>query len=358
MASVHGPRWANAFAARGHDVHVLTPRPDPGTLARQYPLPGPIRTPAAARARVTVASDHLRAPGWARRMHADVYHLHSFLPSPMGYWSYRWPAPLVVSAWGSDAAWYGPGPMPRRRAAVLRWLFARATAVTLTSEHQRTHVAPFLPLGKEPVVIPWGVDTEQFTCGPSPVAERPPVILFPKGFRPHYAPEVLVRALSAVRRAVPNVRCVMLGDGALRPAMHRLAADCGVSDLLEFPGHVSPAQVARYWQQAAVGVVCSRWESYGVACLEGQACGVPVVISDIPGLRETGGADSGTVAVAPEDPDALAAAVVRLLNDPAERARLGAQGRTHVVREYQWETTVDTMEALYEHVAADAPPRT
>lgn len=318
---------------------------------RQYPLPALLRTRAAVAARATAIGDHLRAPGWARRVDADIYHMHNFLPTVLGFWSFRLPRPLVVSVWGSDAAWYGPGPMPRRRQAVLRRLFARATAITLTSEHQRTHVEPYLPAGMEPVVIPWGVDQDQFQVSGPPVAERPPVILFPKGFRPHYAPEVLLRALPAVRRAVPNLRCVLLGAGPTLPAMRRLAAECGVADMAQFMGHVPAAEVPHFWQRAAVGVVCSRWESYGVACLEGQSCGVPVVISDIPGLRETGGPDTGTLAVPPEDPEALAAALVRLLTAPEERARLGARGREHVLRHRRWDTTVDTMAALYGRVS-------
>lgn len=357
MRMAHSQRWAEAFAARGDDVHVLTPHPHPAPGLAQYPLPRLLRTSAAVRIRATVVSDHLRAPVWAHRFPADVYHLHSFLPTVLGFWSFRWPQPLVVSAWGVDAGWYGPGPRPARRAAVLRFLFRQAAVLTLTSEMQREVVAPFLPPGLEPQVINWGVDAEVFQPGPVPVQERRPVVGYLKGFRAKYAPDVLVRAIPRVVEQVPEVQFRLVGLGPMREECERTVRESGVAASVTFSDPVPKEQVPRFWDDIAVGVLCSRNEEFGVASLETQACGVPVVITDIPGVRETGGPGSGTLAVPPEDSQALADGIIRLLRDPAERGRLGAQGREHVLRRHTWARTVDRMAAVYEQVQAAQPPR-
>ncbi len=102
--------------------------------------------------------------------------------------------------------------------------------------------------------------------------------------------------------------------------------------------------------QADVLAVPSRWEGYGLAAAEGLAAGVPVVASDVDGLREVVG-DAGLL-VPPEDPRALHAALVALRDDPALRAALSVRGRERAHARLDIRDTIRAYEALYREQAA------
>jgi glycosyltransferase involved in cell wall biosynthesis len=98
-------------------------------------------------------------------------------------------------------------------------------------------------------------------------------------------------------------------------------------------------------------------ESFGVAVIEAGACGLPVVVSDAGGLPEVVRDGETGLVVPRDDVPALQAALTSLVLDAALRERLGAQGREHVLREYEWGRCVDLMEAVYARTIARAAKR-
>lgn len=170
-------------------------------------------------------------------------------------------------------------------------------------------------------VIRNGVDTTVFA--PRPRATNPiPRIgglgrLVPqKGF------DVAIAALGGVLARRP-AELVLAGDGPERARLERLAGDLPVA----FAGYLgSPAEVAAYLSGLDVLVLTSRYEGLPNAVLEARACGIPVVATDVPGVAEA--ADAGVVLVPPDDPQALARALLSVLDHP-----VGA-GRSPAVRSF------------------------
>ena len=91
----------------------------------------------------------------------------------------------------------------------------------------------------------------------------------------------------------------------------------------------------------------SRAESFGVAALEAQACGVPVVASRVGGLPEVVRHNETGLLVPPDNPQALAEAIAALLVDHERRAVMGAAARRWVAERYRWKDSVDMMEDVY-----------
>ena len=98
----------------------------------------------------------------------------------------------------------------------------------------------------------------------------------------------------------------------------------------------------------------SRAEAFGVAALEAQACGLPVVASNVGGLPEVVRDGETGLLVPPEAPQALAAALMTLIQDPQLRADMGRNGREWVLERYEWRHNVDEMLGIYERVKAAA----
>lgn len=141
----------------------------------------------------------------------------------------------------------------------------------------------------------------------------------------------------------PRLRLV--GDGALRPQLERIAAELGIADSVEFLG--LRTDIVDLLQQSWGFVLPSRWEGMPNALLEAMACGLPCIATRVSGSEDIISDGVDGLLVEPEQPAALALALRRVVGDPELARRLGAAGRTKVVRDYQLRHVVEQCVALY-----------
>jgi glycosyltransferase involved in cell wall biosynthesis len=92
-----------------------------------------------------------------------------------------------------------------------------------------------------------------------------------------------------------------------------------------------------------------------VAAVEAQACGVPVIVSDVGGLPEVVRDGISAFVVPPRDPSAIAARMAELAADPTLRTRMGAAGRAHAVEAYSWDRNAGLMLDVYARLTPPAP---
>ena len=143
----------------------------------------------------------------------------------------------------------------------------------------------------------------------------------------------LVRAMVAVRRAVPSVRLRVVGGGPELPALRQLASDLGLASAVEFTGPISQAaQVRQAYRESLVFALPSVQEAFGIVFLEAMAAGLPIVAARAGATPEVVDDGRTGILVPTEDPASLAEAILKLLRDPVLRDRMGAAGRETVTR--------------------------
>jgi glycosyltransferase involved in cell wall biosynthesis len=156
--------------------------------------------------------------------------------------------------------------------------------------------------------------------------------------------DVILRAFATLREAGEPVKLSIAGDGELRPDLERLAADLGVADAVRFHGYVTDVPAAT--AAADIAVLSSDNEGTPVALIEAGTIGVPAVATTVGGVTDVV-PDGCGLTVPPGEPDAFAAAVQRLLDDPAGRAEMAERARRHVIERYSVGRMLDDLDNLY-----------
>jgi len=189
-------------------------------------------------------------------------------------------------------------------------------------------------------VIPNAVDHDAYRPAEGTRAGTPTVVAVGR-LEPAKGMHVLIDAVARL----PGVRLVIAGTGNAEAALRARIARLGVGDRVELRGFVDEAEKIRLMQSAHVFASASAKEGWGLSVLEAGACGTPAVASDAPGLRDAVQHGVTGLLARSGDPDAFAAAIGRLLADPAERDRFGRAAHARAAW-FSWDAAADAMSAL------------
>ncbi|WP_164860535.1 glycosyltransferase family 1 protein [Rhodococcus sp. X156] len=287
------------------------------------------------------AAENTLVPAAALRAEADVLHC----PANFGPAVSRVPVALTVH---DLLAFRYPELVPNGGARAVQWLTrtsVRGARVLLTdSTASATDIRSCITVGRRPIkVIPLAAPSMAAGAAApaSPGHERP--FLFSTGNRlPHKNFPVLLEALARIpaherpRLVIPGSH----GDDPLRALVDRL----DLHDDVELLGWVTPEELDRLYRTAALYVLPSRFEGFGLPVLEAMSRGCPVVCSDIPVLREVGGEAAAYLDT--RDATAVADTLRTLLKDPAELSRLSTAGQVQASK-FSWSRVADeTVAAL------------
>ncbi|MGX1949796.1 glycosyltransferase family 4 protein [Streptomyces anulatus] len=180
-----------------------------------------------------------------------------------------------------------------------------------------------------------------------------PVILCAARLVPRKGQDTLIRALPAVRRAVPDAVLLLTGDGPYARTLRRLAADTGVADAVVLAGGQPHAAMPEHYAACDVFAMPCRTrrrglevEGLGIVFLEAAASGLPVLVGDSGGAPDTvRDGETGHV-VDGRDVAAVADRLVELLRDRAAARAMGEKGRAWVRETWGWEGAYDTLAGL------------
>ncbi|MBI4342081.1 MAG: lipopolysaccharide heptosyltransferase II [Candidatus Omnitrophica bacterium] len=331
---------AKGLIARGHRVSVVS---SGGTLVE------PLTALGAAHHRLPVHEKSLTAmaecvPAVARLIRAtgvDVVHARSRVPGWVGFAAARrTQRPFVTTAHG----FYAPHPASR----VMGW----GRRVIVPSASLARYLVERFHVPKDRLrVIPRGVDLSEFAFQPAPAAHAGPwrIGLFGR-LSPIKGQEVALHALERLLRKPLPVRLCFVGDAPeapLRRTLAALIARLKLEEAVEWLGirQDVPSLMA---SMDAVIAPSTYPESFGRSVIEAQAVGRPVIASRIGGMADLVEPERTGLLVPPNDPQALAEAIERMITDEALRHRCVAAARRRVETEWTLDRMVERTLAVYE----------
>jgi len=356
--SIHTQRWIRAFAAQGHELTLIGVSPTRKALAPGA-LPAGIRLiDLGARfdvRGVRYALWGLMARRIVRSLQFDLVHAHQ-VAGPGWVAAATGMHPLVVTAWGSDLL---VGPQRSRvQRWLARWVLHSADRVTCVSQ-ELAEAARALGAPPERVrVTYWGVDTDLFRPAPPKPELRQalhlgsgPIVLNLRALWSIYNPLTFAEAIGLVRAQVPEAQFVVrthVHDARLlaefQAAVQRQGAESAVTAVGALPDEQA---IADLYRLADVAVSIPSSDGTPVSVLEAMACGIPVIATELPSLREwiTDGENGYLVPV--RDAPALAAAVIRLLREPERRETFGQRSLERIRARGDRRRALQEAEALY-----------
>jgi glycosyltransferase involved in cell wall biosynthesis len=345
-----------ALAARGFEVHAGC-LDDRGVFFEQARGQG-IPCHFIGRSRGFDAGAILRLSRLMKRLRVDLLNVHGF---SAGLWgrlaAMAGGGPLVVMTAHSVAGWKQPV-----KQAVCDRLLQPVTArfVAVSGSVKRSLAARGAPAGLVDV-IPNGIHPERFRMETDKSAARRALGLpedrFLVGMTARCSPEKggewWVRALALLRAGGEDVHGVLVGGGEELESWKALARRLDIAERMTFAG--TRMDVPRWLAAMDVQVCPSLQESFGLAAVEAQAAGVPVVATRVDGLLEVLHDGIDALLVPPGDAMALCEAVRALLRSPELRRRLVEAGRTNAER-FTVDAMADRYAALYRRLLCARRP--
>ena len=191
-------------------------------------------------------------------------------------------------------------------------------------------------------------------AGPCPPAASfaPPQLLFIGRLVHEKGLDAVLGALQPLFARRPDLHLVVAGDGPLRPQLEAQAQAPGLAGRVRFIGAVAPDVVQDLLTAASLVIVPSRVEGFGLVALEAAAMGRPVIASDAGGLPEVVEHERTGLVVPGGDASAFVRAIGRLIDDPDDARRMGAQARMRALTSFDWQRHVRAYDDLYRRLAA------
>jgi len=360
---------SRALTRRGVEIHVVTCN-FPG--AKEYEL---VEGVNVHRFEAYAAGDSFL--GWALRMQknmerkgcdliniikgVDVIHAHDWLSGVAGIGlKHLYKKPLITTMHSTE---YG-----RRNGIhndlqaciheIESWLCYESWRIITCSYYMRDHVSWCFRVPENKVcVVPNGVDVTKFNFDFNyweirnrfaHASEK--ILLFVGRLVPEKGLDVLIKALPIILSKGVNAKIVVVGEGPQRDEYQRLANDHGLGNKILFTGHIDDWTLRALYRVADVAIVPSRFEPFGIVALEAMAAHCPLVASSIGGLDEIVDHEGTGLKVPPNNPEALAWGILRIIRDVGFKDWIVNNAYQKCLWNYNWDKIAEWTTGVYEAI--------
>jgi alpha-maltose-1-phosphate synthase len=161
----------------------------------------------------------------------------------------------------------------------------------------------------------------------------------------------LIECAAILSKIRPSVKFIICGSGPLKEKIIRVVKEKGLEKQVIFPGWISRTELIRLIQNATIQVIPSHYEGLPTVLLEAMACGLPVVATNIGGNNEVIKSGVNGLLIPAKQPNLMARALLKLLDDPLLRENLGVAARKTILSNFTWDKVADKILNCYKEIA-------
>lgn len=324
---------------RLHDVELLTLKDDPSPFAQQLHEVGikmhclNIKTLYNPLIALKIRRFLKRQPRY------DIIHAHLF---PVLYW-----VPLATAGMRQHLIWTEHSTSNRRQQKLLfryadRMAYSRYDKIICISQATRDSLSKWMGAQADDgrlCVIENGIDTAKFK-NPKTERQRPYTLIQVSRFEASKDQDTVIRAMPLLPQ---DIQLVFVGDGSRMEACKALCTKLNVQDRVKFLG--ARADIAQLLSEADIAIQSSHWEGFGLTAVEAMAAGLPIIASDINGLRQV--VDGAGLLFPKGDAEALSRFILLLRSDNHTYQEISGKCQRRS-QQYDIQNTADKYISIYE----------
>jgi len=256
-------------------------------------------------------------------------------------------------------------PSPLKRFGLVRWysfctmqrrVAKRMDRIITVSQSSAKDIERHLEVHRSKLRVAYnGIDTTLFKMNDGVLKEPNSLILINSGEKPIKGVRYLLKALQLLQGEA-KVKLTVVGSPIPGGEHLKLVKEYGLEDTVTFTGRISTEELVKRYSMSEISVVPSLYEGFGLPAAEAMSCKLPVIATRGGALPEVVGQDGDAGILVPTaDPDALAAAIKRLLSDKHLQRKMGEAGRKRVERNLTWEQAAKKTLEVYQECCQCSP---
>jgi glycosyltransferase involved in cell wall biosynthesis len=275
--------------------------------------------------------------------HIAVFSGPAFIWAEIASWMFkRFRKPYGMSLHGGNLPAFA-----RRWPGRVRRLLNSAVIVIVPSRYLLEQMCPYR---SDLRLIPNPLDLGVYDFRPRP--NPCPALMWLRSFHKIYNPTLAPEVVARLAADNPDIHLTMVGpdkgDGSLQ-LTQQVAKDLGVSEMIYFPGGVAKAEVPNWLQRGDIFINTTNVDNTPISVLEAMACGLCVVSTNVGGIPYLLRNEEDALLVPPDDPEAMASAVLRILNEPGLGESLSSNARKKV-EQFDWTVILPQWEAIFSEI--------
>jgi glycosyltransferase involved in cell wall biosynthesis len=347
--SAHTHKWLNYFVHKGYDIHVISLGKGEyeGVTVYSLDVQDNVMKNTSDKSKFEYLKKIKRVRALIKEIKPDILHAHyassyGLLGAISNY------HPYIISVWGSDIYDF-PIKSPIHR-FLIKYNLKKADYILSTSNIMKVETKKYT--NKSIVVTPFGVDINKFI--PNKTEKEEIVIGTIKTLEEKYGIQYLIKAFKVVKERNEDLSLKLRigGRGSQEGYLKELVKELDIDQHVNFLGFVKPEDVVKEFQNFDLAVFPSILdsESFGVAAVEAEACGTPVVVTDVGGLMESTKPNITSLVAKKNSVEDLAEKIERLVKDKDLRIRMGTQARRFIEENYSLEDNFNKVDEIYKNI--------
>lgn len=347
--SIHTQKWANYFTHKNYEIHIISLTQADIKNVEIHKLKSNAysnRKNSMEYNKVAVLFEVIpQIRRLLKVLKPDILHAH--FASSYGFFAaltnYK---PFFLSVWGYDTITFPKKSFVHK--LIIKYTLKKADKIFSTSKFLADETARYT--FKEMIVTPFGVNANIFKPDKNKESEK---FIFGtvKALETKYGIDYLLRAVELIKDQLSDWELWIAGTGTKKEELMELAKSLKIDKNTRFLGRIPHDQVPSLLQKMHLFTVTSVWEceSFGVAAVEAEAAGLPVIASDLGGLSEVIVDGVTGYHVKPRNIEDIAKKILYLYKNKDIRNKLGEQARENVLKKYVWEDNAKIMLDEYKH---------
>jgi len=347
--SAHTHKWLNYFVHKGYDIHVISLGKGEyeGVTVHSLEVQDNVMKKTSDKSKLEYLKKIKRVRALIKDIKPDILHAH-YASSYGLLGAITNQHPYIISVWGSDIYDF-PIKSPIHK-FIIKYNLKRADYILSTSNVMKIETQKYT--NKDIQVTPFGVDINKFI--PNKTEKEEIVIGTIKTLEEKYGIEYLIKAFKTVKERNIDLKLKLRigGKGSQEDYLKELVKEFSMDKEVTFLGFMKPKDVIKEFQNFDLAVFPSTLdsESFGVAAVEAEACGTPVVVTDVGGLMESTKPNVTSLVAKKKSVEDLAEKIEMLIKNKELRVKMGNDARKFVEKNYSLEENFNDVDKIYKNI--------